>query len=177
MSWEGRTGFQRFLLILQYWAVLVSLAAWTINLGTAIQAGLDGWFGKNSGRAQFFFYVLRIYAMFFACCTAAAEFPQFVRFHETIQIFRYYAGRGFFQVFVGFLTCCSLEFGSGSFTVVMSDIVGYVMLACGLCHFVVAAMCFDEYKEGAAGVNSSYQPIGGGAGAPTGNTVPGPSRI
>lgn len=151
MGWDDRNCFQKFLLLLKIFALLCIVAAFVMNLTTAIKAAQEKWFEapqcKNCGAKEAaFFYIMRIYSMVFCIIIGLAEYRGFEWFHDGIKVLRYYWGRGFLQVFVGFLTVTGDVAPDSSTTTLVASIIGYVLMGCGGLHFLLSLLCFKEYS-------------------------------
>ena len=178
---------QKFLLIVSIIVVIVVTGVFCVNLATAIIAGTKHWFTRKDDCAEIqdpadraicnengctdcdikdeaFFYIFRIYSMFFCVMAAVAEFPRFKFFQESFKIFRYFWGRGFLHIFLGFLTISGASqnnHANEKDTQLVAQIFGYIMMGLGVMHMVFSCLCFKVYGRDAEKESSeaAYQAV------------------
>jgi hypothetical protein len=103
---------------------------------------------------EIFFYIMRTYNILFVLLGIASEWrPD--RFVEYAKVCSFYFPRGFLYVFLGLLTVTgSLADPEGD---VYADVVGYVVVACGVLHLFMGLCCMGDAEELDGGRQDSYE--------------------
>jgi hypothetical protein len=162
MSWEDRTCFQKFLLLVAIVTVLLLLTVFAANIVAAVHrttSDCDGLSGPQKETCQKYgcgdcnvwdatlYYIIRVYCLVFSILGVVAEFPKFKFFREAFKIFRYFWGRGFLHVFLGILTLQSHNNNSQGENLWI-DIISCVLIGCGFFHFILSCACFKQSNKG-----------------------------
>ena len=162
MAWGDRSCIQQFVLIVSIIAVLCTLASLAANIATMVKASKEGWYSrctKEKPRSAdwkccqdcntkdaVFFYILRVYTSLFCIMAILAEIPGLDWYRDFFRVFSYFWGRGFLQVFVGFLTVTGNVAPDDPTAGDFAAIIGYILIAVGFLHFILACLCFKEYS-------------------------------
>ena len=165
----GRSGIQTCALVLAIITSLCILVCMGVNIATGVKAATDHWFvqcrncdryeGNDVAKCQAnccdscgkkeeaFFYIYRIYSVLFSMLAILAEFPKFKFFRKSFRIFKFYWGRGFLQVFIGFITVTGNVSPKNPDAALWAEIIGYCLMVLGLLHCFMSCLCFKDKSD------------------------------
>ena len=166
-GWNEMSCLERCAKILMVLTFVLLVLALALNIYMIVVATKDTWFvrchrcttaappgDKNCGAKccndctkedEVFFYVMRSYNMIFAIVGCVAEFRLEI-FFRYMKACGFYFSRGFFQIFIGFLTVSSGLSGD-PMQEVFAQIIGFGIVIVGSVNFCLGLCCYSEYDE------------------------------
>eukprot|EP01062_Namystynia_karyoxenos_P070196 TRINITY_DN65587_c0_g1_i1.p1 TRINITY_DN65587_c0_g1~~TRINITY_DN65587_c0_g1_i1.p1 ORF type:complete len:342 (+),score=108.60 TRINITY_DN65587_c0_g1_i1:87-1112(+) len=135
-------------------------------------------------KKEAFFYILRLYSLAFCILSCFSMLPSkmgCLTFRWTWMYFRIlksFLGRGLLHIFIGFMTVESNPLSDDSSSEKYTEVVGYIVMALGGVHLVLACLCFadeppdwDEQEGDEVGMTA----VGRTDSSPAGHSPPGDS--
>lgn len=95
-------------------------------------------------RAEYMYYVLRIFTMIFILFSIVSEFRTRIML-EYFTAFGYYIPRGFWYIFLGFMTIQSGVDDRDN--TIFADFFGFCMIGVALAQIFMGLLCYHEYSE------------------------------
>jgi hypothetical protein len=147
LDWANRTDLQKIAFVISAIVVIIALCAAIANIAIADEARKNNWFA-NDIKVRAMFYIMRVYAILFSLLVMISEFHMLELLRRNAKMLSFFWVRGMLQVFVGLLTVSGDFSPPGGTTAGQAlSVIGWILVAVGAAHFVLAVSCFKEYSS------------------------------